>query len=348
MFCSLAAPAGAEAEMRVSSRFLELISGRSAHAAEAQEQNRLYLCPGGDVFGIRMRQKGVTVTGYADGDEGRAARDAGLKKRDIIEAVNGKEVLSASDLAAKVEAAEGEIKLTVRRGGETLTITATPVRGEDGAKLGVTVRDSAAGIGTITFRDPENGAFCGLGHGICDAETGEVIGMKSGEVTGVLLGGIVRGESGKPGELRGVLRGDSRGLLTENSECGVFGVLNTPVDKSAAIPVAHKNEVHDGAAQIICTLSDGNKASYSVEIGEINYESEGTKSFTVRVTDDALLRISGGIVRGMSGSPIIQDGRLIGAVTHVLIADPQRGFGIFIENMLDAMPQITVRDGIAA
>ncbi len=222
------------------------------------------------------------------------------------------------------------------------------MRGEDGAQLGVTVRDSAAGLGTITFRDPENGAFGGLGHGICDAETGEVIGMKSGEVTGVLLGGIVRGESGKPGELRGVLRGDSRGLLTENSECGVFGVLKTPVDKSAAIPVAHKNEVHDGAAQIICTLSDGNKASYSVEIGEINYESEGTKSFTVRVTDDALLRISGGIVRGMSGSPIIQDGRLIGAVTHVLIADPQRGFGIFIENMLDAMPQITVRDGIAA
>jgi stage IV sporulation protein B len=197
------------------------------------------------------------------------------------------------------------------------------------------LRDGAAGLGTLTFVDPESGLFGGLGHGICDADSGEVIMMDSGEVLGVILGGIHKGESGKPGELCGVLTDRDMGDLTLNSECGVFGVLVSPsAIMGDKIPIGHRDEVTEGEAKIISTLKNGKSAEYKIEIYDIDRDSDGSKSFRIRVTDETLKSLTGGIVRGMSGSPIIQNGKLIGAVTHVLVADPTEGYGIFIENML--------------
>jgi stage IV sporulation protein B len=203
-------------------------------------------------------------------------------------------------------------------------------------KVGIGLRDGAAGLGTITFIDPETGVFGGLGHGICDADSGEVILMDSGEVLGVILGGIHKGESGKPGELCGVLTERDLGDLTVNSECGVFGIITNPdYIEGERMTIGRRDEVREGEATIISTLKNGKSAQYKIEIYDIDHASDGSKSFRIRVTDETLKALTGGIVRGMSGSPIIQNGKLIGAVTHVLVADPTEGYGIFIENMLN-------------
>jgi stage IV sporulation protein B len=161
--------------------------------------------------------------------------------------------------------------------------------------------------------------------------------MESGDITGVILGGVHRGECGKPGELTGILTDEDLGDLTKNCECGVFGILDREDIKSTNIlPVGAKGDVHEGEATIISTIKNGKTARYNVEIYDIDLNSQGSKSFRIRVTDETLKAMTGGIVRGMSGSPIIQNGKLVGAVTHVLIGDPTEGYGIFIENMLNA------------
>ena len=176
-----------------------------------------------------------------------------------------------------------------------------------------------------------------VGHLSSDADSGEVIDMRSGEATGVILGGVHRGECGKPGELCGILTEEELGTIEQNGECGVFGVLDTKkFDTSSLYPVGQKSDVHAGEATIISTVKNGKKAEYKIEIFDIDKSSDGSKSFRIKVTDKALKALTGGIVRGMSGSPIIQDGKLVGAVTHVMVANPTEGYGIFIENMLNA------------
>ena len=178
--------------------------------------------------------------------------------------------------------------------------------------------------------------FGGLGHGICD-ESGDVLPLESGKVTGVILGGTLKGENGRPGELSGILTDRKLGEIKTNTNTGVFGQLSDwKLDKSSAIPIAKRDEVKEGAATIISTVKNGKKMSYTVELFDIDPSETGTKCFKIRVTDNVLLSMTGGIVRGMSGSPIIQNGKLVGAVTHVLINDPTTGYGIFIENMLNA------------
>ena len=199
------------------------------------------------------------------------------------------------------------------------------------------LKDGAAGIGTVTYVDPKTGEFGGLGHGICDPETGELIEMKSGAVTGVILGGVKRGEAGKPGELSGILTEKISGTLYANTECGVFGKLDNIPENLNTVPIeiATRSEVREGEATIYSTVKNGQFKEFKVEISEINHASTGTKSFKIKATDPTLIAITGGVVRGMSGSPIIQDGKLVGAVTHVMVADPTEGYGIFIENMLN-------------
>ena len=205
-------------------------------------------------------------------------------------------------------------------------------------RLGVVLKDGAAGIGTITYIDPETGDFGGLGHGICDTDTGEVINFTEGQITGVILSGVKKGEEGKPGELSGLLTDKVKGVLYSNTECGVFGKLDSIPEglSSTAIEIAHRDDVHSGEATILSTVKVGSVKEYKIEISDINKGSTGTKSFKIKVTDPALIAITGGVVRGMSGSPIIQDGKLVGAVTHVMVANPTEGYGIFIENMLSA------------
>ena len=307
--------------VHVSSRIWELLFKKETEKATA-------LIPGGGIFGVKLKQKHVSV---AD-----STGIPALCEGDVILSINGKEIKTAEDASRIIKASNGE-SLTIRaiHKGENIGIEVKP-KFEDGEyRLGLSLSDGAMGIGTITFIDPTTGVFGGLGHGICDAN-GDVVDMDCGVVSGALLGGIHKGEVGKPGELTGILTDDVDGVITSNNECGVFGVLDEIPSAHTALPLGTRDEVHEGEATIISTLKNGKSAEYKIEILDIDRSSDGSKSFRIRVTDETLKALSGGIVRGMSGSPIIQNGKLVGAVTHVLVANPTEGYGIFIENMLNA------------
>ncbi len=315
------APALSE-DVSVGSRIWELFFGGE------NKNEELSLLAGGDVFGIKIKQKNVTVTD--------AKGVPALKCGDVIISINGKKIESVLDAKEAISGCEGNsVTIKALHGAEPITIEVRP-RLEGGEyKLGLSLRDGAVGIGTITYIDPKTGAFGGLGHGICDSETGEVVDMASGEVVGVILGGVHRGECGKPGELSGILTEKTLGDIQDNNDCGVFGVLSDFNRSGKIYEVGKRSDVHEGEATIISTIKNGKSAEYKIEIYDIDRNSDGSKSFRIRVTDKTLVALTGGIVRGMSGSPIIQDGKLVGAVTHVLVAKPTEGYGIFIENMLN-------------
>ncbi len=317
-------------DIRVSSRIIEFLFGNKTDKGvnSGKLPKNAVLCPGGDIFGARIKEDRVTVVN---------SKTEKISAGDIIISINGERVHSIEDVKRIAEKSSGcELELQILRGELCEYVTLSPQLVGDEYKLGLALRDSAAGIGTVTFYSPETGAFGGLGHGICDSESGELLGMTGGVVTGVILGGVQKGAAGKPGELSGVLTNDIKGELYANTDCGVFGELERDTfDERAPIPIALRGEVREGNATIISTVKNNKRAEYSVKIYDIDETSMGTKSFKIKVTDKALLGMTGGIVRGMSGSPIIQDGKLIGAVTHVMVADPTEGYGIFIENMLE-------------
>ena len=309
----------------VGSRFLDLFFG-----TEEKGKQNITLLPGGGVFGVKIEQDYPTVV--------ESKGIPALKSGDSIISVGGERVKTTDDIKHIVEKSAGE-SITIRalRQGNEIAVEIKPALKNGEYKIGLTLRDGAAGLGTITFIDPETGVFGGLGHGICDADSGEVISMESGKVCGVILGGIHKGESGKPGELCGVLTERDIGSLTVNSECGVFGVItDKSIISGLSLEIGDRSQITEGEATIISTLKNGKSSEYKIEIYDIDRTSEGSKSFRIRVTDETLKALTGGIVRGMSGSPIIQNGKLVGAVTHVLVADPTEGYGIFIENMIKA------------
>ena len=314
-------------ETKISSRLFELLFGKE----KEEERQSLLLVPGGGIFGAKVKQSYVTVQNPGDLRE--------LKVGDKIISVNGQKITSVQDVkSAILNLGSSDVTLVCERDGKELTVKVKPKQTDGEYKLGIVLKDGAAGIGTITYIDPKTGEFGGLGHGICDTDTGEVIDFSEGQVTGVILSGVKKGEEGKPGELSGLLTDKINGTLYANTECGVFGKMDTIPDslQKAAIEIAHRDEVHDGEATILSTVKVGAVKEYKIEISHINTASTGTKSFKIKVTDPTLIAITGGVVRGMSGSPIIQDGKLVGAVTHVMVANPTEGYGIFIENMLNA------------
>ena len=295
------------------------------------------LIPGGMVFGVRFFTDGVLVVGIPDGSESPAYA-AGVRVNDVILKVDGNPIKDAEGLSRAVDAAGGKaVELTYRRNGREFTASVTPRLEESGYKTGIWVRDSGAGIGTVTFIDPKTGLFGGLGHGICDSDTGKPMPLGRGVLLDVSIGGIKKGTAGDPGEIRGSFKQGKLGAVTGNTDCGIFGIYSEiPKSLYGAIPIAHKDEVRGGAATILCTLEDGVTREYKAELCSIDPTATGGRCFTVKITDPELIRQTGGIVQGMSGSPIIQNGKLVGAVTHVLVGDPTRGYGIFIENMLAA------------
>jgi len=319
-------------DAKISSRFWELFFGEEAEEVSAVESRQM-LIPGGTVFGARIKQERLTVT--------EADEILNLCEGDVLISIGGKDVYSTEDVKRALKSCNGEpIQLVCQRKGVSIERTVTPKRVGGEWRLGLLLRDGAAGIGTLTFINPESLEFGGLGHGICDTESKLPIKMRTGVVTGVILGGVQKGEAGNPGELCGILKDKKQGTLTANTACGVFGRLDSlPEECSAAIPIGYKDEVKAGKATIISTIKNGVRAEYQIEITEINHTSDNTKSFKIKVTDPTLIALTGGIVRGMSGSPIIQDGKLVGAVTHVMVANPTEGYGIFIENMLTATQQ---------
>ena len=311
---------GASEDIKVGSRFWELFFGKS-------EPKKLIAS--GDVFGIKLRQRYPTVVD--------ALGVPALKCGDAIISINKQEIHSSEEVKEMVKRSGGEsLTITALRGDENLHIEVVPKLEGDEYRIGITLKDVTAGIGTITFIDPETGEFGGLGHGICSAENGSLIDMLEGTAMDVALGGIHKGEVGSPGELSGVIADSACGKIYLNTDVGVFGKLNGIDDKlrGSIFEVGSKNDIVAGEATIISTVKNGKKAEYKIEIFDIDRDSTGSKSFKIKVKDPALLAISGGIVRGMSGSPIIQNGKLVGAVTHVLVNDPAVGYGIFIENML--------------
>ena len=310
----------------------------------AYSEKKLY--PGGMPFGIKFATDGVMIVGFCDvaGEAGikNPARDAGLRQNDMIKKVNGVEISSVSELSEIVEASGGKpLAIEYERAGKTAKTTLSPAysTGEGKYKTGAYVKDGGAGIGTVTFIDPENYSFGGLGHGVCEATSGKLVAMKRGSVTNVTISGVIRGEVGKPGEVKGYFCSGKTGSLLKNTDCGVFGIFaEAPTDAPCEpLPIGLRNEIREGEAYIYCTLDSGKTGKYTVEISAIDRKATGNKCFTVKVTDRALLEKTGGIVQGMSGSPIIQNGKIVGAVTHVLINDPTSGYGIFIENMLNQM-----------
>ncbi len=309
--------------------------------------SRPVLTVGGIPFGVKFLTEGVLVTGYCDVESGgechNPARQAGLKPGDCIYQINERKLENATALSeALQESHGGELSVVYCRDGVENTANLRPLQCDaDGRwRVGLFVRDSGAGIGTVTFIMEDTGVFAGLGHGICDGESGALIPLSRGSVMGVTIGGITRGAVGAPGELRGHFSAGKLGTLLGNTVCGVYGVFaQCPATGAGKCPIAHRSEVHDGAASVWCTLDDNVSREYHVTLSQIHRGERGNKCFTVKVTDEALLARTGGIVQGMSGSPILQDGRLVGAITHVLIGDPTTGYGIFVENMLENIPQ---------
>jgi stage IV sporulation protein B len=323
---------------------------------EAQQIERPLLIPCGMPFGIKILTEGAIVTEFGTVDNGEngfvaPARDGGIIVGDVIIEVNGIIVQSNDDVATAVQANPHETTVVLVRDGTEQTVSITPVRSaQDGVyKIGMWVRDSSAGIGTMTFYNPETLAFGGLGHGICDVDTGQIMPFSSGEAVPVYISGVIKGHPGVPGELNGTFLSHSTlGTLTANTEAGIFGVMekySQPENSEdlTAIEMAYKQEVTVGPATIRTTVDGDTPVEYDVMIEKIDYSDKNqVKNMVIRITDRELLRKTGGIVQGMSGSPIIQDGRLIGAVTHVFVSDPSRGYAIFAENMyrqLDAQTE---------
>lgn len=314
--------------------------------AGASGDARPSLFVGGIPFGVRFFTEGILVVGYCDVQSGgghhNPARAAGLAPGDCIYKINEETPHTAGELGELLQRCKGEITVAYRRGGEEKSTTLSPLAcDEDGkCRIGLFVRDSGAGIGTVTFVTEKGNTFAGLGHGICDGESGALIPLSRGSVMGVTIGSITRGAVGAPGELKGHFSAGKIGSLLGNTVCGVYGVLaERPELPAGKCEIAYKSEVKEGAATVWCTLDDNVCRPYTVQLSQIHRAAEGNKCFTVKVTDEALLARTGGIVQGMSGSPIVQNGRLVGAITHVLIGDPTTGYGIFIENMLANIPE---------
>ena len=293
------------------------------------------LVPVGQVVGIHLADGALTVASFDD-VLGASAREAGLQVGDRILSVDGVPVTTAEDLRRGLERADGQVTLTVERTGSQSAITLRPPVTGDGPRLGVYLRQGITGIGTVTWYQPETGRFGALGHGVNCAD-GALAPMVRGAVFPATVLGVKKGLCGDPGQLLGELASQSpSGALGKNTSQGIFGKTDTGWP-GQSLPLAAWNEVRTGPAVIRSTVAGQMPRDYSVEILKI-YPNKGDchRNLLLKVTDPQLLDTTGGIVQGMSGSPIIQNGKLVGAVTHVLVNDPTTGYGIFIENMLDA------------
>ncbi len=316
---------------------------------EIHQTDEIMLVPCGQAFGIRMLMDGIMVVGFGDvvTEDGvvHPAERAGLEEGDIIQEVNRTPVLSTESFR-NAASAGNPMQLTVLRGESTFETELTPEYSlqQECFQTGLWVRDSTAGIGTLTYYEPSTGCFGGLGHPICDPDTGELIPLASGEADAVTISGARRGQPGVPGQLRGYFSAkEPIGTLSCNDRCGLFGTLEESPSDAPAIPMAFKQEITTGEAAILSTVSGDTPQMFSIEITSIDYSSD-TQNMTIEVTDEALLAATGGIVQGMSGSPILQDGRLVGAVTHVFVGEPTQGYGIFAETMYEVTRSTSGRD----
>lgn len=322
-----------------------LIPIKDAQATTLENQ---MVIPCGNPFGIKLLTNGVMVIGLSDiitqNGVVNPAEDANIQVGDIITSVNGESVSSNEEIGKIVKESNGEpitVEFTHENQEETTTLQPAMAYPGSTYKAGIWVRDSSAGIGTITFCLPD-GVFGGLGHPICDVDTGETLPLGSGEVVRTSISGVKKGYVGEPGELCGNFMNDlTIGNVSCNSDAGIFGKLNTPITTHEAVPIALKQNIETGPATIYTTLSGEDPKEYDIEIVSVNVnDNSNDKNMVIKITDPELLEQTGGIVQGMSGSPILQNGKLVGAVTHVFVNDPTKGYGIFAENMLEVATQL--------
>lgn len=303
--------------------------------------------PCGDAIGISIRTKGLLVVGNGsilnrDGKKCTPSADAGLRPGDIILSINDVEVNTSSELQRAVDSSSGTIILTIERDAKLETINIVPVVASDGnLKIGAWVRDSTVGIGTLSFYDPLSGYAAALGHAVIDMDTGKIIKVRNGEMRKADVIGIKKGKAGTPGELQGSF--DSRyemiSSIQENDELGIRGYLTDSIMNEVSdyiLPVAFPDEVKKGEAYILSTVGEAGVKRYSCNIVKVIAQSEpDQKGMIIEITDEDLLDSAGGIVQGMSGSPIIQDGKLIGVTTHVFVNDPTKGYAVYAYWMMD-------------
>ena len=294
------------------------------------------LVPVGHTVGVKLFARGVVVVKLPEG--GTPARSCGLQTGDVIEACGGRTVTSTEQFQSLLQENGTETtELSVKRQGSPVTLSVEPERNEEGVCcIGAWVRDSMAGIGTVTYYDPATGAFGALGHGVTDTDTAQLLPFASGSVLPSTVKAVKRGQAGAAGELKGNFDlARDLGTLSANTASGIFGTLSPcALTEGQAIPAAESAEVRDGPAVIRSNVAGDSVKDYQVELRRLGDGEE--RNLLVTVTDPELLSVTGGIVQGMSGSPILQNGKLVGAVTHVLLNDPTKGYGIFIENMLKA------------
>ena len=301
------------------------------------------LAAGGNVFGVKFFTKGVMIIKQTEIETSKGSvnpsKQAGLNVSDVILKIDGKQVNTVEEVSQIVERSYGrELEIIYLRDGKEEKCVLAPVLSltDKKYKTGLWVRDSTAGIGTVTYYNPVSKSFAGLGHGICDIDTGMLMPLLRGSVVDVEITDVIKGKKGIPGEIKGSFDNKKQGVLTENTDCGIYGVMDDVqgMENQQLYDVALKDEVKKGEAIILSQIDMEGVKQYSVEIEKIVDTEDEYKNFVIHVTDERLLEKTGGIVQGMSGSPIVQNGKLVGAVTHVFVNDPTRGYGIFIENML--------------
>lgn len=329
---------------KVNIDFLGLIPIKSV-AVQKLDDIKLY--PGGTSIGIKLSTEGVLVVGFSevdtrDGIESSPAKVAGLQLGDVLLKVNGKDIKGAKQLGSLIkENNSNVVNIEFMRQGCKFNKDIELVKEGESYKLGLWVRDSTAGIGTLTFYHEGTDAFGALGHPITDGDTNTTFTIKDGDLLSASILSVRKGEKGIPGELRGLFINEksSIGTIKSNSSSGIFGKTNKPLvnpNFSEPMSVGFRNEVVEGPATIITTVDEEGPKEYDIEIVKLlQQDKSGPKSMIIRVTDEELLSKTGGIVQGMSGSPIIQNNKIVGAVTHVLINKPDIGYGIYIEWMLE-------------
>ena len=326
--------------------YTSLINSKELTTLHKEKRKDIEVYPGGISIGVKINNKGALVVGYSDistheGLSESPGKVAGIELGDIIEEVNGENIETCSDLISKVKTCRNdEMTVKILRGNSEITKKVPLIKEDNEYKIGLWVRDSTAGIGTLTFYDKDSKTFGALGHPITDGDTNVSFNIKSGTLLRSSVLSIKKGERGNPGEIKGLFinENESIGNIEKNTNSGIYGdgsveLINPNFNK--AMTVAYRDEIKEGHAQIITTVEDGGAKAYDIEILKLLPQDEpGSKSMIIKIVDPVLLEKTGGIVQGMSGSPIIQNGKIIGAVTHVLINKPDVGYGIYIEWML--------------
>ncbi len=304
--------------------------------------------PMGNAIGMKLYTDGVLVVGMSEIEGKKPYENSGIKEGDRIVQIDKKAIDNTEDLMEAVNKCNGkEISVKYIRDNTTITTSIKPIKNSGNQyKLGLWVRDAAAGVGTLTFYEPSSGMFGTLGHGILDVDTSELIKIANGELVTTNILNITKGKKGDPGEIRGTIEsGHTIGNIDKNTSFGVFGTLNkTPyinIQNNDEIEVALREEIKIEDAQIICELENGKREKYNIKIQKVFLNNnKDNKSMLIKITDEKLLEKTGGIIQGMSGAPIIQNGKFIGAVTHVLVNDPTIGYGVFADIMIKQMREV--------